>query len=78
MSKSWLPSSPGAREEALLNELATIRQELQALRQAFEGKAAQQALDERLAELEIEERLAEIDGEVRGTKKKKRWWRRGK
>jgi hypothetical protein len=55
---------PEDRDEQLLTELHQIREEIQALRRAFEGRGEKDSFSRRLSELEVEQRLYQIEQEV--------------
>jgi hypothetical protein len=52
------------RDELLLRELHQIREEIHALRRAFEQRGQQEEFAQRLSELEVEQRLYEIEQEL--------------
>ena len=68
------------RDERLLAELSKIREEIRALREAFEAQGVHEELDKRISEIEVEQRLQAIQDEITGAnrepEKKRRWFGR--
>jgi len=80
MSDSHPPRSE-ERDQALFDELHRIREELHALREAFEKRGMREEIDRRISELEVEQRLYEIEQEIvgeteKGTRKRRRFWKK--